>query len=334
MLRLGKKPASPLGKKAIMFSDIFDATKMPTPPKAFGHQKLVSTWYMYGNDEFGDCVWASKAHSQMLWSLMGGYPRTRFTTFDVLSDYHSATGFIASDPDTDQGTDMKSAAEYHRKTGIRDSKNLRHRVHAYVNLMPGDVNQVAVGTYILGAVELGVLLTNDNMDQFDAGQPWTVTKANPIGGHCIPVVGRDADGYFLAVTWGRLQRIAPSFIAKYMDEAVGYLDLEMLNKKGLSPEAYNHKTLEAMLAKVSPGGRVIKSTGSARCCRGKYPIRHCGNAGSEIPHGEAMRRRLSQASRSALDQAGYGWAISDAKLRPFTDDVAAAVVDATEDDTS
>ena len=48
----------------------------------------------------------------MLWPLLGGYKRNYFWTSNVLSDYAAATGFRADDPDTDQGTDMRTAAEY------------------------------------------------------------------------------------------------------------------------------------------------------------------------------------------------------------------------------
>src|SRR5882724_7905204 len=246
MLKLGKRPASPFNKKALMFDQIFDVSKLPVPPKIFGKQKLVQTWYGYGNDEYGNCVFAAKAHMHMLWSLMGGHPRDRFTTADVLSDYAAVTGFNASDPNSDQGTDMKVAAEYHRKTGVRDAINNRRRVTSYVNMQPGSVGQLAIGAYIFGAAEIGVMLSEDNMKQFDQGNPWTVTSAGPIGGHCIPVVGRDADGYFLCVTWGRLQRIATSFIKKYMDEGIIYLNEEILNDV-----SYDKATLQHMLAQVS-----------------------------------------------------------------------------------
>src|SRR6266699_732309 len=253
MMKLGKLPAGPLSKKAIMFHDVFDATRMPTPPAVFGEQGLVRTWYTYGNDEYGDCVWAAKAHMHMLWPLLGGYARNHFWTNNVLSDYASATGFMADDPNTDQGTDMRMAAEYHRKTGVRDCFGKRHRVDAYVNMIAGNLDQLAMGAYIFGAVELGIMMTQDNMDQFDKGEPWTVTtKSEVIGGHCIPVFGRDVDGNFLCVTWGKVQRMTPSFIEKYMDEGYGYLDQEILNKAGLSHGAYDNLTLKKMLAKISP----------------------------------------------------------------------------------
>lgn len=323
MLALGKKPASPLNKKAIMFDHVFDVSKLPTPPKVFGRQALVKTWFNYGNDEYGDCVWAAKAHMHMLWSLMGEHSRDRFTTFDVLSDYAAQTGFNASDPDSDQGTDMKAAAEYHRKTGVRDATNTRRRVTSYVNLQPGSVGQLTVAAYIFGAVEIGVLITEDNMNQFDQGKPWTVTKADPIGGHCIPVVGRDADGNFICVTWGRLQKITPAFIKKYMDEGIAFLNEEILNKLGLSSEAYDKVTLQKMLAQVSTL-RVAEAETDQSI---RYGFAAIGPEASKFPSDEQLDAAF-KILRGALDKSGYGWALSDEKLKVYSDEVAFGVVNA------
>ena len=324
MYALGKKAASPLNKKAIMFDQVFDTSKIPTPPIVFGNQALVKTWYTYGNDEWGDCVWAAKAHMHMLWSLMGGHPRDRFTTFDVLSDYAAQTGFNASDPNSDQGTDMKAAAEYHRKIGVRDATNHRRQVTSYVNLQPGSVGQLAVATYIFGAVEIGVMITEDNMKQFDQGKPWTVTKADPVGGHCIPVFGRDVDGNFICVTWGRIQKITPAFIKKYMDEGIAYLNEEILNKLGLSDEAYDKATLQKMLAQVS-ALRVAEVETEEVVRYGFAAMPEAGT--NKFPSDEQFNTAF-KILRTAIDKSGYGWALSDANLKIYSDEVAFGVVNA------
>ena len=317
MLKLGKKPASPLNKKAIMFDQIFDASKLPVPPKVFGKQKLIQTWYGYGNDEYGNCVFAAKAHMHMLWSLMGGHPRDRFTTADVLSDYAAVTGFNAGDPNSDQGTDMKQAAEYHRKTGVRDATNTRRRVTSYVNLQPGSVGQLAISAYIFGAVEIGVMLTEDNMKQFDQGKPWSVTRSDSVGGHCIPVIGRDSDGNFICVTWGRLQRITPSFLKKYMDEGIAYLNEEIL-----TDITYDKSTLQQMLAQVS-AIRVAEAETTQ-----DQPIYGMMSQPVIAPTDRQFDVAFS-ILRDALDQSGYGWALSDEKLKAYSDKVAVGVVGAT-----
>lgn len=119
LYKRGKKPATLLSPKAIQFSDVFNAIELPTPPDAFGHRALMKSepWHMLRNDEYGNCVWAAKAHMHYLWSPIGGRPRVRITTRDTLSDYADQAGFRADLPHTD----MAAAAEYHRKVGIRDA---------------------------------------------------------------------------------------------------------------------------------------------------------------------------------------------------------------------
>jgi hypothetical protein len=220
---------------------------------------------------------------------------------------------------------MKAAAEYHRKTGVRDATAKRHQVTSYVNLQPGSVGQLAMAVYIFGAAEIGVLVTEDNMKQFDHGAVWTVTKANPVGGHCIPIVGRDSDGNFLCVTWGRIQRIAPAFIKKYMDEGIAYLNDEILNDAGLTAPAYDKATLQKMLAQVS-AVRVAE----AEIENNEEVI---GYGMVSAPSQEPTQRQLDVAFhilRGAIDKSGYGWALSDENLKVYSDKVATGVVAASE----
>jgi len=198
-------------------------------------------------------------------------------------------------------------------------------------MIPGNLDQLAVATYIFGAVELGVLVTNDNMKQFDKGQPWSITKDHPIGGHCIPIVGRDADGNFLCVTWGKIQRIAPSFIEKYMDEGISYLDTQILDKAGLSPDAYDKDTLLTMLAKVSPQPvmRTLEEIAAAEIPDNeviRYGFTGEAISGSGAFPTDEQFEAAFKLMGDFLDKSGYGWAVSKDKLKPFADQIAIAVV--------
>lgn len=319
LYHLGKQPARPLPPKAIKFADVFHSEKMPVPPMVFGHHALVEKWYGLGNDTWGNCVWVAKAHMHMLWSLMGGYPRDRFTILDTLSDYHDQAGFVIDDPSTDQGTDLQAAAEYHRKIGVRDATNTRRRVDSYVALTPGDTEQLALAVHIFGAVEIGLALSNDAEVQFERGQPWHETNSEPIGGHCVTIVGRDADGFFLCVTWGRLHRISPTFIETYMDEGYAYLNDEILNQQGLSREAYDKPALARMLAGIS---KPVNRTAAHALALSPEAM---DNAGYPT---QAQFDVAFKILRAAIDRSGYGFMLSDKKLKPFADEIAIGVVGA------
>jgi hypothetical protein len=248
-MKLGKRPA----RHAINFhfSDVFDPSKLPTPPAAFGHHKDVGSWGMLGNDKYGDCVWAGAAHEHILWTRTWGRKRSRFLTKNVLSDYAAVTGFNPKDENTDQGTDMKDAASYRRKTGIVDATGKRHPIDAYIALEVGNVEQVVLAMYLMGAAGIGFQFPASAMDQFNKKQPWTV-PANPQidGGHYVSGVGRNKAGNLLVVTWGRLQEMTAEFYQRFCDEAVAYVSLEILNDKNLSPEGFDADALRGMLAKL------------------------------------------------------------------------------------
>ncbi len=239
MLRLGKLPARQ-GAVKLNFVDFFDAKKLPTPPKVFGHQKSVDDFHMLGNDTYSNCVWAGAAHEHMLWTASNGKPRSRFTTKDTLSDYAAVTGFNPAKPDSDQGTDMADAAKYRQKTGIIDAEGKRHTINGYVALRIGNFDQLVLATWIFEAAGVGLQLPSQAMDAFDKNQVWDVpSKPNIEGGHYVSGVGRDINGNYLIVTWGKVAPITPSFYERFSDEAIAYISLEILNSKNLSPEGFD-----------------------------------------------------------------------------------------------
>lgn len=250
-LRLGKKPARK-GAVSFKFGDFFDPKELPKPPMAFGHYNRVEQFFMLGNDRYGNCVWAGAAHEHMVWSLTGGRPRTRFLTKNVLSDYSAVTGFNPDKPDTDQGTDMSQAASYRRKTGVISATGKRKTIDSYVALRIGNSEQLALAMWLTGAAGIGLQLTSNAMTQFDKGQTWSVVnKSQNEGGHYVSGVGRDRDGNFIVVTWGKTHRMSPEFYERYSDEAVAYISLEILNEKNLSPEGFDAETLRKHVAKLT-----------------------------------------------------------------------------------
>lgn len=254
MLRFGKTAARKDAVK-LKFADVFKASTLPTPPASFGHQNLMAdgNWHMLDNDQYGDCVFAGAAHEHMLWTMEGGTPRSRFTSVDVLSDYTAVTGFDPTKPATDQGTDMQVAAAYRQTTGIRDALGLRHRIDAYAALRVGDINQITIAAYLFGAIGIGVNCPSSMEQQFIQGKPWDVINSDTIdGGHYIPLVGKNNNGNFLFITWGKVQEATPAWVEAFMDEGICYMDLELVNANTkISPEGFNQDALSGYLKEVS-----------------------------------------------------------------------------------
>jgi hypothetical protein len=243
--KLGKRPARP-GAIPLKFSSYFHAAALPPVPAVFGRPQLVSQWGMLGNNLFGDCYWAGAAHETMLLFADNGVPAPLFGTSTVLADYSAATGFKSSNPASDQGTDLGEGAEYRQKIGITDGAGNRHRVDLFAALRVGDLDQIALATFLLGVAGIGVELPSAAEEQFDQMVPWSPVPNDKIeGGHYIPCVGRNAAGNFLFVSWGRLQAATPHWVQTYMDEGVAYMSVERLNAKGLSPQGYDQAALVA-----------------------------------------------------------------------------------------
>jgi hypothetical protein len=238
--KLGKRPARP-GAYKLRLGFYLNVAALPPLPATFGHEGLISSWGTLGNDDYGDCVWAGAAHETMLLNKEAGVV-VSFTDAAVLSDYTAVTGFNPNDPNSDDGTDVQTAAAYRQKTGVIDAAGNRHKIAAYLALDPGNLDHLYYASYLFGAVGIGIQFPESAMDQFSAGQPWDVVKGASIdGGHYIPLVARRDDGLHV-ITWGKNQTMTENFLRTYCDEAVAYISQEALvNQK--SPEGFDYVQL-------------------------------------------------------------------------------------------
>jgi hypothetical protein len=245
--KLGKKIARPEAF-SLKFGDYVDATQLPPLPATFGHDALITNWPMLGNSDFGDCVWAGAAHETMLLTKEAG-SEAAFTDANVLSDYSVVTGFDPNNPSTDQGTDVQDAAKYRQTTGIVDSVGNRHKIAAYLALQVGNITDLYLATYLFSCVGIGLRLPQSAMDQAEQNQTWDVpaTPSSIIGGHYVPLVGRDPEDLLHTVSWGKLQLMTTAFLTSYCDEAWAYVSQEnLVNQK--SPEGFAYDALIADLA--------------------------------------------------------------------------------------
>ena len=253
-LFLGKKPARD-GAFPHKFGAIFSAADLPTVPLILGRVEVIHRlgleWGMLGNDQAGNCVEVSAPHQVMQWHALAGTPIPTFTAETSLADYSAVTGYVPDSQGTDNGTDMGAFATYWKSTGIADITGARHKIDLSVNISPGNLAQVALSIFMFGSADIGLQLPSSAMDQFASGQPWVpIAGSVREGGHDVPLIGRNSAGYYIGVTWGRLQAIHPSFLTTYMDEGGGHISVEMLNAKHLSPRGYDQAALTAAAARV------------------------------------------------------------------------------------
>ncbi|PXW28783.1 UNVERIFIED_CONTAM: hypothetical protein DES50_11167 [Williamsia faeni] len=251
--KLGKLPARP-GAAKLRLSTYLDTSVLPKPPAEFGHEGLVSSWGMLGNDSWGDCVWAGAGHEIMLWNAEA-QTTVAIDADATLHNYSQVTGF---DPNagapghnpTDQGTDMEKAARYRRRTGFIDANGHRHKIGAYVALRPGNLNDLWYATYLFDGVGIGVEFPAQWMDAFNEHRPWdSVAHPTIEGGHYITSVAKKG-GTATIVTWGCGIPLTAAGYQQFNDESLAYFSEEkLLNGKDVN--GFDIDALRADLAALA-----------------------------------------------------------------------------------
>lgn len=249
---MGKTPARK-GSVSFRFKRYVDLNSLGEIPASFGEpEPYVSHWGLYDNDRFATGVFAGFAQETVLRARINGDP-IEFTDWMVLGDYAEASGFAFSEK-TDLGIDLDDAARFRRKVGISDYQGARHHVAGYAALKPRNVDELAAAVYLFGSVGVGLEISTRALAQFDDGEEWDVTRRGRIVGTTyVPIVGRRENGNFIAIAWGRVQELTPTFYEKYNDESVVFFPEETVN--GVSPvEGFKSHLLLKDLRKLAASG--------------------------------------------------------------------------------
>lgn len=183
---------------------------------------------MLGNDIYGDCVEAGNGHIVEQQTFIGQGTEAAVTDAEVLAEYTRITGFNPNDPNSDQGTELQAGLDDFRKNGVNG-----HKIAAFAQLDPANIDDVKLAVSEFGAVSIGFEFPASAMQQFNAGQPWTVVNGSPIdGGHCVIVMGYDSN-HLKVITWGQVQLMGYDFWNKYVagngGEAWVVIDSEWVN---------------------------------------------------------------------------------------------------------
>src|SRR5690242_5867428 len=251
--KLGAKP-SPYDARTLRLRDYLDTEKLKAP-ETWGYDNIVKPdgWGMLGNDQWGDCVFASAAHQVMLESRAADHA-VNFTTSGVLSDYGKVTGFNPNDPNSDQGTVILDALKFRRATGVVDAQGNRHKIGAYLQLdLPlikeGAFHQLSTAGWLFGAVELGIQVPESAMDEFDGRQMWSYVPGSPnLGGHDVPLVARRK--HLEVITWGRVVPVGAKFLRNYVTEAWAIVSPDFLRADGKTPAGFDLDQLNADLYRL------------------------------------------------------------------------------------
>lgn len=231
-LKLGGKLSDP--SKPRVHLRLKEGAGLAPPPTSSGLSTQVpaSAWGMLGNDTLGDCVCAGALHGQQLIDAAGKGVATNFTTQDAINMYEVVGGYVPGQPNTDQGAELIDGLKYWASPGLGVGT---FKCDAYAQFNLSGANGIAMLQQVIadfGVAYLGLEVPQSAMQQFDAGQPWTVVPRSPIeGGHCVPGVDYDAGGLWV-VTWAARQYVSWAFVAKYFDEAWAVTSVDLVKAAG------------------------------------------------------------------------------------------------------
>ena len=254
-LKLGKRPFEPSAAD-LRLSAYLDSAKLPTLPKSFGHEsKMPKPRLMLGNGPddsvepgfqgAGNCVFAMICNAVRLATALAGKP-VRFTGKEAIAAYSAVTGYVIGDEATDNGTVMRTALNWWRKTGIKDADGHVHKLGAFLLVDLANLEAELEALYLLDVgVGRGIIFPDSAMTEFEEDKPWSATDPNAQEGHAIL---HDAHrSYEYVETWARDQKATANFLKVQTDECWALLLPEMLVPGGKTAEGLDLAQLEADL---------------------------------------------------------------------------------------
>lgn len=257
-LYTGKQKATP-DQRDVRLGMVVDVERvMPKLPKTFGHETGFP-YAMLGNGPddtvrkgfggAGCCVFSGTAEETHLIEHAAKRKLAALTGKEVIAAYSEVTGYVIGDESTDQGTNVRKALAWRRKVGIADATGKRHKIGAFLALDPGNLLHVEIALRLFGAVGIGINFPQSAMDQFNAGEPWTLVPGSPDGGgHYVPVVAKRNASSLQVLTWAKDQRMSLDFYQAQCDEAWAIVPTEYLDESGKTPEGFDQAALNGYLS--------------------------------------------------------------------------------------
>lgn len=194
---------------------------------------------MLGNDQVGNCVWASAFHYLILLSLYAG-SAIRPTTDECIAAYSAGTGYTPSNPASDQGTVVMGPGgmlDYWINTGlVAGGVNNKCTGAAVVNPHNPAELQTAIDLFL--AVFIGASISQSDED---APFLWMNRTRDDVilGGHEFLLTGytrlSDGEVRYDILTWDGMYRTDQVWVDAAVDEGTVIFDRAFMNTVGISP---------------------------------------------------------------------------------------------------
>lgn len=230
-LRFGKRKAR-VDPRTIRLMDILKP--LPPPPDSFSVDAtlpLPIPLIMFGNDQWGDCVVAGRANATLRWELLEHGVVLPITTQQCLNEYWREQGWTPCPlsffnflrPKPDNGLVVLDSLNQWRQAGWIIPGEHADRIHAFASAL--QPQEIKWGCQYLYGVQIGVALPYSAVDQFNAGEPWTVLPddGGVAGGHLMYSESYNPTGPIFC-TWAKKQQATWEWLTRYMDESYVLVD--------------------------------------------------------------------------------------------------------------
>jgi hypothetical protein len=227
--------------RTIRLSDIMPT--LPPYPETFDvdsqYPNLTDT-RMFGNDIYGDCVKAGRAHATFRYEYKEQGFQIPILDSEVEADYFLETG------GPDSGLDMINSLNDWRKGWTIGGK--LYSIDAYAKTNPANINQNMATIYLLNGLYIGLLLpvTAQTQDTWD-GTPDGSSNSLPgsWGGHCVYIKAYDAKTV-TCITWGILKQMTWPFFAAYCNNPFA-----IVQNKCTPNSPIDQSALDAILSQIT-----------------------------------------------------------------------------------
>jgi len=251
-IKFGKLPPI-IDKRTIKLSSIIRKKLLPDLPVSYDIDDVlgVEDNFMYGNDTYGDCVKAARAHQTLRFEKYEQGIQPVITDKEVIDDYLEESG----------GYDiglylLQSLKDWRNKGWLIGGKV--YTIHAFASVDWKNHDEVKHCIHLLNGINFGMLVYSKDIEQFEAGEGWHLTGNDGYlrGGHGVygckyrdsetiklagllaeqaklnggktwlprpDIVGYTENGLW-CMTWGVKQFMTWDFWDARVDEAYGIVD--------------------------------------------------------------------------------------------------------------
>ncbi len=232
--------------KALRFGSYFRELLASPPPASvdYSPKAMAALSLIDDNDRWGDCVIACMYHAVGVWTGNESGTAVVGNDAEVLNEYHSICG--PGDP----GCEITAVLDYLKVHGL-PFNGVIHKIEDYVSVDWTNRQEVMAAVYLFGALPIGI-----NLPQaWTTAKVWDVTNTPIVGGHCVVIVGYNAQGVIIA-SWGQLFLITwAAFLSRnWVEEAYAPLSPDSYANGGVAFCGVDVTGLRADLATIRAGG--------------------------------------------------------------------------------